>query len=87
VEEVVENIETLEFLDHASLKRRIREMHAWRIDISSGDTSRRFGQIQERTNEMIKDELERLELGERVNQIQQSFGNALEFLFGVPVVA
>jgi hypothetical protein len=63
-------------------------MQVWRLNLSSGDTAKRFDQIRERLSEMIKQELTELGLEDDVKRVQGTFDDSLNLLFNLqPVTA
>jgi hypothetical protein len=89
--EVLDNIESLGILDRPRLfefKDRIRNIQAWRLDLSSGDTAKRFEQVRERVNKMIDEELTSLGLEVDVKRVQELLENSLNLLFALePAIA
>jgi hypothetical protein len=89
--EVLDNIEGLGILDRPRLfefKDRIRNIQAWRLSLSSGDTANRFEQVRERVSKMIDEELTSLGLEGDVKRVQELLENSLNLLFDfAPAIA
>jgi hypothetical protein len=82
--EVLINIEGLGILDSARLfqfKDRIRNIHAWRLDLSSGETAARFEQVREKVGRMVEQELTSLGLHGDVKAVQELVQSSLELFF------
>ncbi len=82
--EVLDNIEDLGILDRPRLfefKDRIRNMQAWRLNLSSGDAAKRFEQVRERVNKMIDEVLTSQGLKDDVKRVQKFHENSLNLLF------
>jgi hypothetical protein len=82
--EVLKNIEDLGILDRTRLfefKDRIRNIQAWRLDLSSGDTSKRLEQVRERIGKMIDEVLVPLGLKDDVKRVQELLSNSLDLFF------
>lgn len=82
--EVLDNIESLGILDRARLfqfKDRIRNIHAWRLNLSSQDTAKRFEQVRERVSKMIDEALTSLGFGGDVKRIQELLKNSVNLFF------
>jgi hypothetical protein len=89
--EVMINIEGLGILDSArsfQFRDRIRNIHAWRLDLSSGHTAERFEQIREKVRRMVDQELTSLGLDGDVKRVQELLESSLERFFQLePVFA
>ena len=82
--EVLDNIEGLGILDRPrffEFKDRVRSMQAWRLNLSSGDTAKRFEQVRGRVSDMIAKELTDLKLRDEVERVQRLLENSLNLLF------
>jgi hypothetical protein len=84
VNEVLTNIEDLGILDSARLfqfKDRIRNIHAWRLNLSSGDTAQRFEQVRQRVDEMMDEALTPLVPEDDLKRVHELLARSLELLF------
>jgi hypothetical protein len=84
VKEVLDNVEGLGILDRARLfqfKDRIRNIHAWRLDLSSEETATRFKHVQERVSKMIDEQLRLLGFADDVKRIQDLFESSLDLFY------
>jgi hypothetical protein len=84
VNEVLKNIEDLGILDSARLfqfKDRIRNIHAWRLNLSSGDTAQRFDQVREQVDRLMDEALTPLAPEDDVKRVHELLAKSLELLF------
>jgi hypothetical protein len=81
--EVLEYIEDFDILDRArcfEFKDRIRNIQAWRLNLSSGDTAKRFDKVRERLNKMIEEALTKLGLVGDVKRVERLFDDTFDLL-------
>jgi hypothetical protein len=87
--DVLDNIEGLGILDRPrffEFKDRVRSMQAWRLNLSSGATAKRFEQVRERVSDMIARELTNLKLKDEVERAQRLLEKSLNLLFDLEPV-
>jgi hypothetical protein len=81
MEEVLNNIEGLAILDSAQLfqfKDRIRNIHAWRLNLSSGVTVKRFEQVQGKIKKMVEQVLRDEKFDDEIKSVQGLLDNSLD---------
>ena len=84
VQEVLNNIEGLAILDSARLFQfsdRIRNIHAWRLNLSSGITVKRFEQVQGKIKKMVEQVLRDEKFDDDTKSVQGLLENSLDLFF------